>query len=219
MKRARPYNRDVALDAAITLFWRKGWHGTSLKDLEAVLSMKPGSIYAAFKSKEALFLEAFDRYVARSQARLEARMEAAETVLDGLAGHLRGIAQPAGDNPSVCFIAKTMLETGPGDGAIAERSRAGFDAMLDQFVHIFRRAKEDGELPADVDPDLIARRYQVQVAALRIEAYRGTDAQTLSALVETMVADLEELGRRAEAEKASGRRSHAGDGISAAGRA
>ncbi|MDX1730552.1 MAG: helix-turn-helix domain-containing protein, partial [Aurantimonas coralicida] len=47
---ARPYDRDAALDAALRLFWAKGYHATSLKDLEAALTMKPGSIYAAFQS-------------------------------------------------------------------------------------------------------------------------------------------------------------------------
>ena len=50
MTRAAPYDRETALDAAMTLFWDKGFHATSLKDLEAALVMKPGSIYAAFSS-------------------------------------------------------------------------------------------------------------------------------------------------------------------------
>ncbi|MEP3669912.1 MAG: TetR family transcriptional regulator, partial [Roseibium sp.] len=38
MKRAQPYDREKALDAAQDLFWRKGYHATSLKDLEAALT-------------------------------------------------------------------------------------------------------------------------------------------------------------------------------------
>lgn len=55
MTRAAPYDRETALDAAMALFWDKGFHATSLKDLEAALAMKPGSIYAAFVSKENLY--------------------------------------------------------------------------------------------------------------------------------------------------------------------
>jgi AcrR family transcriptional regulator len=74
---ARPYDRDAALDAALRLFWAKGYHATSLKDLEAALTMKPGSIYAAFQSKEALFLAALERYFLRNRAGLAARLAAA----------------------------------------------------------------------------------------------------------------------------------------------
>ena len=33
MARAASYDRDTAIEAAMTLFWRKGYHATSLKDL------------------------------------------------------------------------------------------------------------------------------------------------------------------------------------------
>jgi len=61
MARAANYDRDVALAAALSVFWRKGYHATSLKDLETNLDMKPGSIYAAFESKENRYLLALER--------------------------------------------------------------------------------------------------------------------------------------------------------------
>ncbi|MGV8985829.1 MAG: TetR/AcrR family transcriptional regulator [Cypionkella sp.] len=61
MTRAAPYDRDTALNAAVSLFWNKGFHATSLKDLETTLHMNPGSIYAAFSSKENLYLLALER--------------------------------------------------------------------------------------------------------------------------------------------------------------
>ena len=59
MARRAGYDRDEVLARAQALFWRKGYHTTSLKDLEAALNMRPGSIYAAFGSKEALFADIF----------------------------------------------------------------------------------------------------------------------------------------------------------------
>ena len=38
MARSPSYNRDAALDTALDLFWKKGYHATSLKDLEAALA-------------------------------------------------------------------------------------------------------------------------------------------------------------------------------------
>ena len=62
MGRTATYDRDAVLKAAMELFWARGYHTTSLKDLERALDMRPGSIYAAFGSKEALFRAALDRY-------------------------------------------------------------------------------------------------------------------------------------------------------------
>ncbi|MGB2139878.1 MAG: helix-turn-helix domain-containing protein, partial [Psychrobacter sp.] len=51
MSRTTLYNRQEALDRAVKLFWHKGFHATSLKDIEQALDMRPGSIYAAFGNK------------------------------------------------------------------------------------------------------------------------------------------------------------------------
>ncbi|MFZ3076621.1 MAG: helix-turn-helix domain-containing protein, partial [Psychrobacter glacincola] len=55
MSRTTLYNRHEALERAIQLFWQKGFHATSLKDIEQALDMRPGSIYAAFGNKDGLF--------------------------------------------------------------------------------------------------------------------------------------------------------------------
>ena len=67
---ARPaiHDRDEALARALRLFWAQGFHATSLKDIEKALDMRPGSIYAAFGSKEGLYRAALARYAADARA-------------------------------------------------------------------------------------------------------------------------------------------------------
>ncbi|WP_238062442.1 helix-turn-helix domain-containing protein [Psychrobacter sp. Ps3] len=62
MSRTTLYTCRQALEHAIALFWQKGFHATSLKDIEHALDMRPGSIYAAFGNKDGLFQEALDYY-------------------------------------------------------------------------------------------------------------------------------------------------------------
>ena len=72
MPRKPNFDRDELIERARDLFWERGWAGTSLKDLEAALQMKPGSFYAAFGSKERLYSLALEKYAADGQARLKA---------------------------------------------------------------------------------------------------------------------------------------------------
>lgn len=193
MKRARPYNREAALDAALTLFWRKGYHATSLKDLEAALKMKPGSIYAAFSSKESLFLSALERYFHRNRDELRSMVEEAETPLNGLADYLRELGQKHEADPEchACMLIKTLLDTTASEAAIAQRARLYLDQMREEFTAIFDLAKSRGELPPDADSDRLARRYQSDITALKIEAHRGTDQVELGTLAEDMARELE----------------------------
>src|ERR1700761_9677931 len=61
--RPREFDRDAALEAAMLLFWRKGFAATSMTDLCDAMDVRSPSLYAAFGSKEELYLEAVERYV------------------------------------------------------------------------------------------------------------------------------------------------------------
>ena len=63
MGRPREFDRDAALEAAMFLFWRKGFATTSMNDLCGAMGVGSPSLYAAFGSKEALYLEAVEYYV------------------------------------------------------------------------------------------------------------------------------------------------------------
>ena len=64
-KKGRPisFDRDAALEAAMLLFWERGYEGTSMADLTHAMGLNPSSIYAAFGDKHALFQLAVKRYM------------------------------------------------------------------------------------------------------------------------------------------------------------
>lgn len=51
-----------ALEAALGVFWRKGYEGTSYADLVAATGVERTALYSAFGNKAALFLRALERY-------------------------------------------------------------------------------------------------------------------------------------------------------------
>lgn len=195
MTRARPYDRDVALNAAMQLFWRKGYHATSLKDLEAALKMKPGSIYAAFQSKEALYLASLERYYHSTCESLQTKIAEAGSPLAGLAEFLRGFGMVR-ENPNefnVCMVVKSMIDATAEDAKIGVIAREYLDLMSDEFAAIFQQARDLGELDSDADISYLARRYQMNLTALRFEAQRGGTDATLAKLAEEMAHDVEKL--------------------------
>ncbi len=193
--RAAPYDRDKALGAAMSLFWQKGYHAASLKDLETALQMKPGSIYAAFSSKENLYLLALERYFEKSRAGFRAQMAAAESPLAGLAAHIRSFARLAPDDAArqACMLTKTLIDTRSTDPAIAEQTRAYLAEMRAEFAATFERAKAAGELPPNADAMRLARRFQANVSALRLELHLGADKDDIAALADDMAREIEVL--------------------------
>src|SRR3569623_1603694 len=60
--RPRTFDRTAALRRAMDVFWAKGYEGASISDLAVAMGINSPSLYAAYGSKEALFLEATDLY-------------------------------------------------------------------------------------------------------------------------------------------------------------
>ncbi len=55
-------SRDDSLEAALRLFWERGFEATSLQELTQALGVGPSSIYNAFGSKADLFCASMTRY-------------------------------------------------------------------------------------------------------------------------------------------------------------
>ncbi|SEU01455.1 TetR/AcrR family transcriptional regulator [Stigmatella erecta] len=62
MGRHREFDVDKVLDAAVCVFWRKGYEGTSYSDLVEAAGVERPALYAAFGNKESLFHKALARY-------------------------------------------------------------------------------------------------------------------------------------------------------------
>lgn len=180
MPRKPNYDRDALIDRARDLFWQRGWAGTSLKDLEAVLQMKPGSFYAAFGSKDALFELALERYAETGSARLRA-LAGQEGAKDALQ-HWPAMAIENHDAPAkACMLSKTLLELQAHNHPLAEVANQYLLKMETQFADLFAQAQDAGQIDPSHDPQVLARRYQSDLLGLRVSAERdGVDGTSIA---------------------------------------
>ena len=82
-KRGRPsaFDRNEAVDAALALFWQKGYDSVGVAELGAAIGINPPSLYKAFGSKHGLFEEAVQRYVSEDRGGfLPGALASAETL-------------------------------------------------------------------------------------------------------------------------------------------
>jgi AcrR family transcriptional regulator len=189
------HNRQDSLERALHLFWQKGFHATSLKDLEKALDMRPGSIYATFGSKDGLFQESLERYASLGLANLERTLYAHESPLAGLAAYLRGLGGLCDqDLPSrACMLVKSLLELGEREQVARSKAEDLLAGMEKRFVDRFADAQQVGELDSSLDPVRLGRRLQAEVMGLRAFAQRDVGSAAVHALAEDMALSLEAL--------------------------
>ncbi len=199
MPRIPSYDRDAALDAAMTLFWVKGYTATSLKDLEQALKMRPGSIYAAFQSKEALFRATLDLYAGRMETELAQMIADAPSALAALRGYLLSLGRlDRCDKPSTaCMLVKSLLEIQSDHPHLRAIVMDHLDTVLRLLEDGFAKAQEAGEIPADADPARLAQRMQTYVFGLKIQAQREQDPFVMQQLAQDLADEISSLRRAA----------------------
>lgn len=180
MPRKPNYDRDELIGRASDLFWQRGWAGTSLKDLESVLQMKPGSFYAAFGSKEALFALAMEKYATDGRARLKALAQQ-HGAIKALQRFPEMVVENDAAPAKACMLSKTLLELHAHNHPLAQDANLHLLKMEAQFAELFHQAQSTGDISAAHDPKVLARRYQSDLLGLRVSAERdGVDAKAIA---------------------------------------
>lgn len=199
MSRTCLYDRNEALDQAMRLFWRQGFHATSLKDLEQALDMRPGSIYACFGCKESLFKEAVEHYSQLVLKEMRQSLSHSASPLAGLADyfrHLGSLCISEGQSSSkACMLVKALLELNTADPEMQVWLETLF-AQLDQcLLDTAEAAKAQGALSPHTDTHRLCRRWMAEIMGLRALAQRHIPAAEVIAVAEQMAQDIEQLAQ------------------------
>ena len=156
MGRPRTFNREQAVEEAMHLFWENGYESTSLSQLKACIGggISAPSFYAAFGSKEALFHECVQRYLATYARVVECLWDTGLSPRDAIETALRRSAkmQCERGHPRGCMVGLGVLsapsEKHSAVTAPLTRSRAQTRAGI---VACIERGIANGELRANVN--------------------------------------------------------------------
>ncbi|MBF2719748.1 TetR/AcrR family transcriptional regulator [Psychrobacter sp. NG254] len=181
------FNRDEVIEKAKNLYWEKGYHATSMRNLQDVVNMHPGSIYAAFGSKDKLFTESLNRYAVEGAKRLADCMAQKDTVLDGLKYfiHTVIVCNKATAPSGMCMIVKTVAELTQNDSPeLLAHATSILEGIEASFATLFAQAVDSGEIGKDKDPIELARYLQIQIIGLRTYAQVTSDQQAVERYID-----------------------------------
>lgn len=173
------YNREDVIHKAMLLFWHKGFGATSTRDLQQAVDMRPGSIYAAFGSKEDLYADALTHYANCMSGLLNEKLSQHPSGLAGLRSFFEQVLfEPTlGEAGQVCMLIKTLSEMTGSHTELRAQAIASLSHMEHLFTDIVRAAQVSGEVSAGDDPQRVARSLQVQFIGMR-SYYQSTGDKT-----------------------------------------
>lgn len=185
MGRHREFDLETVLDAVVSVFWRKGYEGTSYADLVEAAGVERPALYSAFGNKEALFLKALARYDERyldympEALSLPTAREVAARIL-----HQAVDLNTRYPDRTGCLGINGALagsdDAEPVRRALNDYRAAGQERLRERFD----RAKADGDLPPPIDPAALAAFVTTVAQGIAVQAKAGAGRAMLE-----MVAD------------------------------
>ncbi|WP_347554039.1 TetR/AcrR family transcriptional regulator [Robbsia sp. KACC 23696] len=191
--RPRTFDRDAALTQAMHLFWEHGYESTSLTQLKAAIGdgISAPSFYAAFGSKQTLFEEAVQHYLATHGQVTACLWDASLTPRAAVETALRRSAkmQCERGHPKGCMVALgTMSATSCENAGVTsaltlsrQRTRAGLAARIQAAI-------DNGSLPASMNAAALTAAFDGFLLGLSPMARDGVAHEVLDASITQMMA-------------------------------
>ena len=179
MARPREFDEDEVLQAALRLFWEKGYEGTSLDDLMTAMRLTKSSLYKAFGSKEALFWRVVERYQRdfldfRHAALAEPTpRRIAERLLDGITDLHSGEVNPVG-----CLELNTALAGSKDAESIRQELIGGRERFRLRLRDRFEETAATAPLPPGMTSDDAASLIISLIQGLAVQAKGGVSRET-----------------------------------------
>lgn len=184
--RPRGFDRDEAVTHAMHLFWEHGFEGVSLDQLRRSMGgISSASFYAAFSSKEALYREALDKYLATHGAVMMALRDQSLPPRQRLERALRESAkmQTASSHPTGCMVALSSTICSDSGATVQALTLAERSANRDAIRACVGMAIEDGTLRPETSPAGLATLFEGLLVGLSIQARDGVSTEDLDAAV------------------------------------
>jgi len=177
MARTKDFDELEILDKAISIFWRRGYNGTSMEELVNGLGISRSSLYDTYGNKHSLFVKALERSQTKALHRMNkilhrcaSAKEAIRQLLELTKGDLVGDSKQDG-----CFWVNAATEILPYDQEIEDIITFYNRQVEEIFVSALTKGQDNGQIPLCINAAATSRFFAITVKGLSVVARSKTD--------------------------------------------
>ena len=167
--RPKEFEEDDIAEAAMKVFWQRGYAGTSIQDLVEGTGLGRGSLYNAFGRKYGLYEFALKRYYEITASNIAILSE------DGTVRELirrllmKIVSEELNDTENLgCMVANACLEMARHDEGIADLVAKNLSRMERAISSLILRGQANGEIDATKNPEALARFIVSTIQGIRV---------------------------------------------------
>lgn len=189
MARKKSFNKDDVLERAMNLFWKQGFHATSMQDIVQNVGLSRSSLYESFGSKQGLFDQALGNYCRTNREGVKALLSNEKSVKSGIRNLLESsIHCTISDaDKKGCFVVNSTTELVPGDDEMLKalsKNRASFEKVFFEFL---QKGQATGEISPNKDIKTLSGLIYTVFSGLNVIAKLEKSPKKLMAQIDQIV--------------------------------
>jgi len=167
MARLREFKPETVLDAALDLFWRKGYKACSMADVVKNSGVARYGLYQAFKDKDQLYCATLLRYKERLRERFIKPFSSQRSDYKSLVEHFDLVLEQLenGEHQG-CFAHQAAIERAAEDQNVNQIVSDIFEESKEIYRLILENALADGEVREMPVEDLVTYVLGIQRALI-----------------------------------------------------
>jgi TetR/AcrR family transcriptional repressor of nem operon len=192
MPRGITFDYEKAIASATQLFRKHGYSNTSLRALLKVMNIGEGSFYNTIKSKKRLYLECLKHYNETVGSERIAALTSAPSIKAGVRALLRTVLDQL-DNPKtpkLCLMAGSISSDVLQERELRTYVLSEMGAFLALLTERIRAGKAAGELPADLEPEIVVQIIATFLQGLLRTALVSYDRKQVERQIDVLLTSL-----------------------------
>ena len=193
MPKVKLFDENIALEKAMELFWKKGYHATSIQDLVTYLGLSRSSIYDTYGGKKQLFYKAFALYRSTNTLKFTDFLKQEQQIKKGLKKVFQmAIEQSIADlDKKGCFVVNTTTELIPGEIEIETAILENKNTFVSLFYDFLVKGEKSGEIPRGKDLKSIAILLFTLYNGIKVISKIKPDSKEIMSAVDTILSLLD----------------------------
>lgn len=165
------------------VFWAKGYEATQIADLTHAMGLNPPSFYAAFQSKESVFRESVQLYLATVGSGSMAALKRKKSARNAIWSMLTESIDTALSSPSSCgcMVALGVIDPPPGAGDLRKDMQILRNGTIENIRLRLEQGIASGELNGSANVPQLSRYFAMIIQGLSVQARDGASRQELRA--------------------------------------
>ena len=155
MARNVEFDEQLAISKAMDVFWKKGYNGTTMRDLTEAMGINSSSLYNTIGDKHQLFVRSIKHYTESRMGAAVKQLEPIKSPVKAIEKFVRSSVYAITNEPNSCMAIKTTFEVATSDLEVQKIIKADSEFTYKLLMDLVKKAMEKGELTVSQDAEML----------------------------------------------------------------